>query len=259
MKKILIALVLLSLLAGCGKDKYPTLKSKLELAYKGAVLHDREAAEELNKIDKEYKKSFEKLMEKYDKNPDYEENKEEKYLGDFAYMMYICESKARDFKGVYGDNKVVPPLSEVIADNGDPVSFNFRLKREYDGEYKGKYVDIMTDEEKPFTGIAVKRNMDGNISEVMRFKDGEKVEQLEYRDYGWSNRLETIIYYKDNMPYIMKEYEDYPRTFKEVSVVLERFDDGKVKKVYKAPNSYTKGEIFTVNKYGTIKKREKLK
>ena len=49
------------------------------------------------------------------------------------------------------------------------------------------------------------------------------------------------------------------RGSQEVSVVVERFEEGPPKKIYTASNGDTKGEIVTLYKNGTIKSREKLK
>lgn len=208
MKKILVPLLLLSLLAGCGKEKYPTNKAKLELAYKGIVLHDKKAIEELNKIDKEYQKISGDLMEKLAENPNYKSSQKEAYLYIFNNIMSECEENAMEFEKGYKSQVKVPPLSEVMAKDGEPVSFNFRLRR----NYYGKYIDNISLTLSPYTGVAIKRNGNGDITEVMRLEDGEKVERIEKREYDWGGDLKKIIYYQKDQPFIVKEYEDYPKT-----------------------------------------------
>ena len=253
MKKILVPLLLISLLAGC--EKYLDNREKLELAYKGIVLHDKKSIKKLNKIDREYQKTGGDLMEKLAENPNYKSSKKEANLYIFNNIMSECEENAMEFEKGYKSQVKVPPLSEVIAKDGEPVSFNFRLRC----DYYGKYIDNISLTLSPYTGVAIKRNGNGDITEVMRLEDGEKVERIEKREYDWGGDLKKIIYYQKDQPFIVKEYEDYPKTLKEVSVVVERFEEGPPKKIYTASNGDTKGEIVTLYKNGTIKSREKLK
>lgn len=206
MKKILVPLLLISLLAGC--EKYLDNREKLELAYKGIVLHDKKSIKKLNKIDREYQKTSGDLMGKLTENPNYKASKKELYLFNFNYIMSVCEENAMEFEKGYKSQVKVPPLSEVIAKDGEPVSFNFRLRR----DYYGKYIDNISLTLSPYTGVAIKRNGNGDIIEVMRLEDGEKVERIEKREYDWGGDLKKIIYYQKDQPFIVKEYEDYPKT-----------------------------------------------
>lgn len=246
MKKIFTALVLGILLCSCGYKELDR-KEKFKLLYEAEILQKKDAREKLNKIyknlykyvSKNDKKALEEKQE-YDNISYYLKDTELKYKGLLPGWGYLSDDEAS-----------YPPLKEVMSKD-NVVSAQFRLYSENNDIY-----DYIT--KKPYTGIAIFRYGTGEIDEVAILENGKIKNTIQKNKLNRNYKLiQEEFFEKDNRNLICyKKYTPFG-DLKEELYILERYQDGNIKKDYIRYNGNDKGKLREYNSKRKIIKVEEI-
>lgn len=241
MKKILFILTTVLLLCSCGSFKELNKEEKFSLLYKADVLRKKDTREEINKIYQD--------LDKYiaEDNEDAKKEKEE-YLKISNYLEH-ASIKYKTFLPGYGwldsDSVRYPSVKEVTGKGEQPVNAQFRLYTDENDIY-----DYVTD--KLFTGTAIFRYGNGEIQEVAEIKNGKIINTIQKNKFDKNNNLIQEIFYDKNEKFLASKKYTSQGALKEELYILERFNNGKVKRDYIIYNGNEKGKVREYNSENKI-------
>lgn len=245
MKKIIVTFSMLMLFLSCGKYKELNKEEKYSLLYKAEILQKKDARKEVNKI----YKSLDKYIAKND-------DKALKEKEQYEDIVYFLKNVSRNYRtntigwNIFDDKSIkYPSLEEVIGKGEEPVNAQFRLYLDNRIIY-----DYLTD--KPFTGTAIYRLGNGNITEVVSIKDGKTDGYIQKNRYNGEGTLIREEYFDENKK--MKGYKKYTsqKALVEELYVLERYPNGEVKRDYIRINGSEKGKLRLYNSKKVIISQE---
>lgn len=246
MKKVLFALTTIFLLCSCGSFKEMSKEEKFSLLYRADILRKKDAREEINKI----YQSLDKYIAEDNENA---KKEKEEYLKISNYLEQVSRKYQSSLPG-YGwldsDSVRYPSVKEITGKGDQPVNAQFRLYTDEDDIY-----DYVTD--KLFTGTAVFRHGDGKIQEVVEIKNGKIVNTIQKNKFDNNNNLIQENFYDKNKKFIASKKYTSQGALKEELYILERFNNGKVKRDYIVHNGNEKGKIREYNTEGRIIKETK--
>lgn len=245
MKKILFIFSTILILCSCGKYKELNKEEKFSLLYEAEILQKKDAREEVNKI----YKSLGKYIAKNDE-------KALKEMEQYEDITYYLRNSSRNYKSttvswnVFKNDEVkFPLLEEVIDKTGKPVSFVFRLYSDNKDIY-----DYLTD--KPFTGTAINRLGNGEVSEVVIIENGKIKNTIQKNKFTDKGKIVQEEFYDNNKKLVASRKYTVQGALKEENYILERYPNGNVKRDYIRLNGEEKGKLRTYNSKKVIISQE---
>ena len=237
MKKFFTAAFIGILFCSCGYKEL-SREEKFKLLYEAEILQKKDAREKLNKI-------YKKIGEKAAKNDEKALKEKEEY----RKITYYLQSTALNYHGTlpsWGylseEETKYPSVKEIMGKGSEPVSAQFRLYIDNQNIY-----DYLTNE--LYTGVAVFRYGTGIIDEVALVENGKIKKIIQKNKFDRNNRLTQEEFYDEKTEKLnaVKRYNNYGG-IKEEIYILERHDDGTVKRDYIMLNGVEKGKVREYNK-----------
>lgn len=237
MKKILTAVVIGILFCSCGYKEL-SKEEKFKILYEAEVLQKKDAREKLNKI-------YKKIEERITKNNKGDALKEKEEYNKIAYYL---QTVALNYQGTLpgwgylsSEETKYPPMKEIMGKNGEPVTAQFRLYVENE-----KIYDYLTDE--LYTGVVVFRYGTGAINEVVFVEKGKIKNTIQKNKFDNNSRLIQENFYDENNKKLVatKKYNQYGG-IKEEIYILDRYENGNVKKDYVIYNGNENGKVREYN------------